>query len=696
MQSQSNTDWDRNLHKSDLRDWINIAKQYNSSDKVNIHRFVGNRTDEYRLISFSDASTAIYGSVLYIQNVHTNEVSYLQAKNRIVGKQLDGKTVPNLELSAIVLGVEVLQETRRDLAGVQNVVPINISELILYSDSLVALRWLNGYVVKLEKMNKVCTFVKNRLEKIVSLCDEFPVKFKFVDGIANPGDCISRPMSLKLLIKNNYYIGPNFLTNNEDLVSRDNILQIIVPNPCFTGNIGEITTLVAGNEEYFSEHLIPLHRYSNLTKFLRIYSKVYDFINVLKQRLKDKDEVKYGGLIIHDSYKSSLMLMILTEQKDKFPEVFNYFKNTNVPVKNIPNVVLQLNLFVDKLGLLRVGSKMMKNRRSYFPIFLPKTGILTDLIVLDTHKRLSHSGVYSVLTELRRQYWIPCVFSVVKRILNSCIHCKRYNARTIKINQGMYRDFRVAPSETPFSSIFLDHAGPFDVRNGSVTSKVYLLVITCLYTRAINLVLCLNLTVEEFLRALSIHSFEYGVPVKVFSDLGSQIVSGAEIVKRFLNDDDSKRYFQEHGAKLISFEQFYKGKKELGALVESCVKLIKRLLTGSIGKNILALRDFEYLVAQTRHLVNRRPIAFKSSLRDNISQNLPEPITPELLIHGHNLISINLMPSLQNIEDTELDPDFDPVGSVRVLNNKLKKGTGSAAQSIPRRVHPTANKSSNG
>ena len=90
--------------------------------------------------------------------------------------------------------------------------------------------------------------------------------------------------------------------------------------------------------------------------------------------------------------------------------------------------------------LLRVGSKMSrsKNRISNaFPVLLAKTSHLTKLIVLGAHQRLFHAGVYSVLTDLRWIFWIPNYFSV-KNILKVCIHCRRFNARTVKLNQSFY------------------------------------------------------------------------------------------------------------------------------------------------------------------------------------------------------------------------------------------------------------------
>ena len=730
LQSQTKLGWDTPLGESTLREWANIAKQYNASEPVCIPRFVGDRTDEYRLIAFVDASTQIYGCVLFIQSIRTDKPHFLFAKNKIVGKQMETKTVPTLELSAIEMGAEWLKDTKKELAGSQCIVPIKITELKLFSDSLVALSWLNSYVTRLEKMNKVSTFVKNRLGRIAQLCEDCPMTFSFIDGISNPADCISRPMSLKTLLKSNYYSGPAFLTESQDSVSKPDILQVTVPNPNFEStslqstssgvNEGEsdevnpeVNEVDKPSELEDVNHLIPLDRFSSFNKLIRIYRLVYKYINKLKEKVNSKvftpprpsqdgtvlfkDRPSQGGTVLFKDrpsqdrpsqdrpsqdrpcqndvnlFQKSLNTIISIEQKRKFYEIYEYFSKASVPNRVIPNLVTQLNLFLDSNGLLRVGSKMMRNRKSYFPLLLPKCSILTDLIIVDIHQRLSHSGIYPVLSELRKQFWVPCVFSVVKRLLRLCVHCKRYNGRTVQLNQGMYRDFRVSPNEVPFANMFLDYAGPFTVHIGHEATKVYVLVITCLYTRAVNLVVSVNLTVEEFIRALSLHSFEYGVPLRVISDAGTQIVAGADVIGNFLNDQDTKLYFEENGCGVLAFEQFYKGKKELGGLVECCVKMCKRLLSGSMGKNVLSLREFEYFVAQAKHLINRRPVAFKNSLRDTSSSELPEPITPERLIHGHDLISVNLIPSLQMVDDDSiLDPDYD-INSVRSIDRKLKK-----------------------
>ena len=277
---------------------------------------------------------------------------------------------------------------------------------------------------------------------------------------------------------------------------------------------------------------------------------------------------------------------------------------------------------------------------------------------MDLHNKMSHAGIYSVLSELRKTFWIPSIFSLTKSVVRKCVICRRFNNRNVMINQGSYREFRTDPPKLPYRSVFIDHCGPFMV-NLKEKSKVYVLLFTCLWSRSVNLVLCRDLTEKSFIEAFQIHCLDYGIPENIYSDLGSQIVSGATMITELLNDKEVTDYLRENGIKKVIFEHYDKGKNELGSLVEIMVKLVKRLLFGAVRNLILDYFQFEFFVRQTKHLVNRRPIGFKESLRDTTSADLPPVITPEMLVHGQELPSVNIVPWMQRIYDDE-DLDWSP------------------------------------
>ncbi len=683
LQCNSSLGWDEKLSDLHMKKWKNISKQVNASSAVFVKRFIGKRDSRYRLISFTDASKSIYGTVIYIQDLNSMQVSFLLAKNRLVGKQLREKSTPSLEFQAIVLGAEVLINTFQELTANNSLIPKRIEELQAFSDSMVSLTWINAHINKFDKtQQKRSIFITNRLNTLSKLCEIYPIEFSFCSGFENPADHVSRPTSAKQLAKSNYQTGPKFLQKiSDNNLSRADILKIIIPNPHIHRNQScETTQFQANIVSHEAEHLIPLDKFSNFQKLVNIHGNVLKFINILKTKLMTRDPDKYKHLSCLDSDENFFVLastqIIMRDQHIRFPECIEYFESPIKRVKDLPNIVGQLNIYPDSDGLLRVRSKCCRGKdknKTYFPILLSKNSILTKLIVSNLHTKLSHAGCYTLLHELRKRFWIPQILSLVKLILRGCMICKRLNSHPIKINQNSYRDFRINPSNIPFRFLFLDHLGPYIIKLNDQNTKVWILCFTCLWSRAVNLKICLNLTTDNFLRAFQMHCFEFGLPELILSDLGSQIVSASHIITDFVKDSETQLFFQENNIKSPTFDQYYKGNNSLGALVESCVKLTKKLIYGAIRNNILSYFDFEFIISQTVHLTNRRPIAFKESLRSNTINDLPEPITPELLLKGHNLVSLNIIPGLQPDPDPDPSWKLSPVDKARSSFKNLRK-----------------------
>ena len=230
---------------------------------------------------------------------------------------------------------------------------------------------------------------------------------------------------------------------------------------------------------------------------------------------------------------------------------------------------------------------------------------------------------------------------------------------------------RVDPPKIPFIEVYLDYLGPFHVEINNERSKVYLLCITCTWSRAVNLRICYDLTTSEFLRSFSIHTFEYGLPRHITSDLGSQLTSASDILRNFLKDSNTISYFNEHNIKSFEFQHYFKGCSQLGSLVEIIVKMTKRLVFGAIGNIIINIREFELVIAKTVHLINRRPLTFKESLSDG-DVSVPECITPENLLRGYELISINVIPDLQEVDLSDRDWEPDSTENNLLKLNKVR------------------------
>ena len=414
-----------------------------------------------------------------------------------------------------------------------------------------------------------------------------------------------------------------------------------------------------------AEPLVDISRFSSFDRFFKTYVSIFSYVEKLKFATKKCSSMK--GDIMQRAYAK----MICDYQREYFPDLLDYFSNETIPGKDIPQLVTQLNVFKDNQGILRVKCKLKKwrDKPCNFPILMPSGKRLTELIIMQTHHDLKHSGIYSVISEIRHKFWIIKAFSTVKKVLKSCVQCRRVNARSVSINQSSYRDFRLNPTEIPYRVIFVDHIGPLMVDNGNKT-KMYLLIITCMWSRAVNLKICYDLSVDSLLRALQMHIYEWGCPSMMLSDMGSSLVRGGEVIKDFLSDPQTSRYLESNGIKQITIEQYPKGKSELGGTVETCVKMVKRLIFGSIRNLILDFSDFEFLIAHAVHMINRRPIAFKEALRDQtVISEIPCPLTPEIILHGYELVSLSVIPDLHSDGEDSDEWDIGQSGCV----DKYKK-----------------------
>ncbi|XP_068211857.1 uncharacterized protein [Palaemon carinicauda] len=141
LQCERTLGWDAQLRDFQKREWRNIANQVNSAPVFELQRCVGERTDEYKLEAYVDASKRVYG-VVCLCNIRSGEKSFVLGKNRLIGSKLHEKSIPSQELQAICLGTEVLLDTYNELSGTQCLVPIKIVDLGPFSDSFVSLSWL--------------------------------------------------------------------------------------------------------------------------------------------------------------------------------------------------------------------------------------------------------------------------------------------------------------------------------------------------------------------------------------------------------------------------------------------------------------------------------------------------------------------------------------------------------------------------
>ena len=684
LQNDSKLDWDEKISNDRIKEWHNIVKQANRMNPPQISRKFGNRSDPYEIVVFSDASKCIYAAVCYLRNLSTNEVNFLMAKHRLVSKKMKVKTIPALELQAISLGVDLILEVQNELSGDQCLFPINITKRTLFTDSSITIHWLTSQVVKFDKMQKLSIFVRNRLDYIERSCESFPITFKFVSTKENTADCLTRCLSPAMLASSRYHAGPEFLKDENHVTD----LEVHLPNSSVSAEIStEISANPASCEPVMTNTLIDLSRFSQLRRAINSMAYVFQYIHILKSKTSTNPSSASSDTHRQRAWRC----LVLQEQLRDFPDVVNFLTGPSRPKRDIPPLVSQLNLFLDKDGIVRVKSKFgrwQSDPNFAFPILLCHSNYLLKLVIKDLHIKFCHAGIYTVIRELKKKLYIFRAFSTVKKVVSQCITCKKIHSRNIKTNQNAYRDFRANPPNVPFQSIFLDHLGPFRVRRGSETVKAWLLLVTCLWSRAVALYVCSDVSTKEFLTALQVHILREGLPAEIYSDLGGAFVSGSQAVRDALDREPLHSYCLENNINKPEFHHYPRGNPERGSLVESCVKLVKHLFNSAVSNNVLDLSDFYLIIEQVVHIVNKRPLCFKEALRDDRSGELPVPVTPELLIRGREINSLDVIPESRS--RSSRPPDLANVrnGVVKAYNDELYSQLISQATNRRLRYHP--------
>ena len=161
------------------------------------------------------------------------------------------------------------------------------------------------------------------------------------------------------------------------------------------------------------------------------------------------------------------------------------------------------------------------------PMILPKEHYISTLIIRYNHQILGHAGREHVLSFVRRQYWILQGRALTRKILRNCINCRKQNEAVMQQFIADLPRERLTPYEPPFTYTGIDFFGPFLVKRGRSTEKVYGCIFICFNSRAVHIEDASSLETDVFIQALRRFISNRGCPKMIFTDNGTNF-TGAE------------------------------------------------------------------------------------------------------------------------------------------------------------------------
>lgn len=568
-------EWDEKLPQNIVNEWLSIKTELEKTQLIKIPRYISTK-GKVSLHVFVDASVAAFGVAVYLRAEAGQivNVNLLFAKARITPQR--PLSVPKLELIAMVLGVRCLQ-------FVITALEFDCIEKHVWSDSKCVLSWI-------ETSKVLPVFVTQRIKEIHSLPN---LQFHYVPTTENPADLATRGTSVQALKDSCWFQGPAWL-------KKTNTNKWPHPSPPISTqdvDVLQFTTdvqVLVTKTENTTPFEIDLNKYSSYSKLRKIT------VTCIRAMWKLLHRFSHGKIIrtINESvYTYAERLWIKYIQSD---------------ISAPPH----LNPFVDNNGIIRCAGRLTNVTQMTYeernPIFLPAKSYFTKLLILYYHSRMYHVGTQHTLSEIRKQFWIPKGRQVVYNVLQKCFDCR-------KLRNKPYRAPPMPPLPTqrverviPFTNSGIDILGPlFTKSNENVQQKRWVIIITCLVTRAIHLEVMENITAEEVLNALRLFISIRGSPAFMISDNAPQFKLLNDFFsaqwQRAIQDRSFTSYIQE---KNIAWKWIPQLAPWMGGAYERLIRQVKEAFKTTFRGRILNDKELKIAVYEIAAVLNSRPLTY--------------------------------------------------------------------------------------
>ena len=622
-----------------------------------------------QLACFCDASTQALGAVVYLVSTGKDDkvqVRLLTSKSRIA--PCPAQTIPRLELTAAVLGVNLMSHVRKAFPKIPQ------DNIYYFSDSRNVVFWIhNG-------SRSVPTYVANRLDTIFKYTEAS--QWLHVATDENSADLPSRGCSLEELKESSLWKeGPAFLrkgmhcgksTVDGYRLAETGLKKEDTPIGC----IEEMETYVATVEEgearcQISEKaqvicsLVDVEKCGTYDKLIGASVFALTFI----KKLAKAAGVPLPGIskvidLEADLRRQVEVAWIQVVQRKHYPDLFRLTANPEIRVSRaMKGFFADHGVFLDKdLNVIRVTTRLQESINPYdtvHPILLPPKDRFTTLYVQKVHVDNGHAGIPQTLSYTRTEFWIPQGRSVVKYVLRRCNPCRRVSGPFYSTpKHPPLPGFRVQRSRC-FKNVGVDFVGPIDItdelyerwriktekekqrvratrssskekKKAPPRPKAYVLMFTCAVSRMVHLEATLGMTVHDFMMGFQRFMNDRGVPEFVNSDNAKTFIRSHREFDSIYKSSRVRKMFDQ---KRIKWHFYTERAPWMGGYIERLNAIFKSVCKKVYGKAILSFDEFRTMVSDAMGIVNDRPLTYVYSDLNSAGTE----ITPSMLCHGYRL-----------------------------------------------------------
>ncbi|XP_062713903.1 uncharacterized protein LOC134290730 [Aedes albopictus] len=605
--------WDDAIPTDIFDQWMRWIDQLSKLNQVRIPRCYFPDYDRecfktMQLHVFVDASESNFACMAYFRVIDRGQprCSLVAAKAKVA--PLKPLSIPRLELQAAVIGSRLAK-------SIEEYHTLPISRRFLWSDSKTVLSWINSDARKYRQ------YVAVRIGEILE--DTRSEEWRWVPTKLNVADEATKwgkgPM---MQPDGRWFTGPDFLYMEENEWPQ----QRVPPTT------EEELRAIHVHHVQLIQPFVECSRFSRWERMLRATAYVYSFVD----RCRKQDVKPVGrGLQQEDLVRSERALWRLAQAEEFAEELTVLEKNKTTKGElmkfEAESRIRQLSPFLDEFGVMRMeGRTEASPLAAYdakYPVILPKTHRVTELLVDWYHRRYGHHNGETVVNEIRQRYHIPGLRAMIRMMAKKCRWCVVYKTRPEVPRMAPLPAARVTPFVRPFSLVGIDYFGPYMVKIGRSQVKRWVALFTCLAVRAVHLEVAASLSTESFKMALRRFIARRGAPTQIYTDHGTNFVGASRELARQMAEMNQElaESFTDTNTRWFFIPP---SSPHMGGAWERMVRAVKAAMESVNSCRAPSEEVFQTILCEAELMVNSRPLTYVP-----LETSDQEALTPNHFIH---------------------------------------------------------------
>lgn len=232
------------------------------------------------------------------------------------------------------------------------------------------------------------------------------------------------------------------------------------------------------------------------------------------------------------------------------------------------------------------------------------------LIVDWFHRRFKHANQETIVNEIRQQYEIPKLRSLVKKVARNCVWCRVMKAAPRPPAMAPLPEMRLTPFVRPFTFVGLDYFGPVSVRVGRSLAKRWIALFTCLTIRAVHMEVVHSLSTESCIMAIRRFISRRGPPKEFYTDNGTCFQGASRELKEEI-ENRNETLASTFTSTNTSWKFIPPSAPHMGGVWERLVRSVK-VATGAVLDAARKPDDetLETVLLEAEAMINCRPLTF--------------------------------------------------------------------------------------